>query len=322
MLVVTNRNLVPRARSGEKKFGSGFNEAGPDELRLAHAKQSRGKWQVDILPDKDPNSGLWASEQAFLDLQARMKRLKRPCVLFVHGFNTDFEAVLVRGRRLELDYKVEVVAFTWPSNGRTTAAGRLGGVASYKSDKRDAARSVVAFDRTLEKLDAYLRRHQAATKACDQRVSLFMHSMGNYLFKHLMKSSVYQGETSLFDNVVLCAADVNNAGHASWLDRVAYRRRLYVTINEDDKALFASRAKFGEQQKARLGHYTQNLTSANAVYLDFTRSGAVDDSHSYFVGAPIKKNASVRRAFRLMLRGERAEVGLGYNAHSRTYAVP
>ena len=322
MLIVTNRNLKPSASAAEKRFGGSFNEKGPDEIRLAEAKKVRGKWGVEILEDRIKRDGksMWASEGAFLDLQERMRKKCRPCLFFVHGFNNDFESVLERGRLFERNYGVEVVAFTWPANGRD--AGVIKGTASYKSDKRDALRSIAALDRTLEKLGKYFRTHTTSTLKCDQRISLLMHSMGNYLFKHMMKSEVYQGETALFDNIILAAADVNNKGHAEWLDRVAYRRRLYVTINEDDSALRVSRMKVGSAQRARLGHYTQNLYSQNALYLDFSEGRKVGSSHAYFEGSVIRENKRLRRVFREMIHGKRAEHGLKYNVHSRTYLVP
>ncbi|VAX35337.1 hypothetical protein MNBD_UNCLBAC01-619 [hydrothermal vent metagenome] len=51
----------------------------------------------------------------------------------------------------------------------------------------------------------------------------------------------------------------------------------------NDYALQASRLKSGEKQLARLGHYTQNLYSKNAVYLDFTDARNVGNSHAYFI---------------------------------------
>lgn len=326
MIIVTNRNLQPRSRP-EHRFGKEFNRSGPDELRLAEAKKLRGKWQVDVPSDKVTFNGkaMFASEMLFLQLQERMRKRKRPCLFFVHGFNNDFESVLERGRQFERNYGVEVVAFTWPANGRGGGGllGSAGGAVSYKSDKRDATRSATALDRTLEKLNLCLNEHEDTTVRCNQRLSLLMHSMGNYLFKTLMKSSVYQGESALFDNIMLVAADVNNKDHEQWVDKIQYRRRLYITINEDDSALRLSRMKFGDKQLARLGHFTQNLNSRNAIYLDFTKSRAVNEaSHAYFEGKPIRENARIRSTFRNMLRGERAERRLTYNTHSRTYRIP
>ena len=322
MIIVTNRNLQPN-RGPTERFGDGFLGKVPDELRLAEAHKRGRTWTVNLFPDRMPHptkkKKVWASERVFLDLQVRMRQRQRGCLFFIHGFNNDFESVLERARGLEQAYDVEVVAFTWPANGRDR--GRVGGALSYKSDKRDAIRSVQALDRVFEKLNFYLRHYEKETLACGQSMNLIMHSMGNYLFKHLMKSNAYQKETSMFDNIILAAADVNNHDHAQWLDRVAFRKRLYVTINENDGALRISRMKTGERQRARLGHFTQNLHARNAVYLDFTHAKGVGTSHAYFEGAPVKLNPKIKRLFKEVLSGRPVEQRLDYNPHSRTYQV-
>ena len=322
MLIVTNRNLKPSGPP-EALFGPSFNENGPDELRVASVAKTRGKWKVDIHDDTVEYEGtrMNASERQFLLMQERMREKRRNCLFFVHGFNNDFLDVLERGRQFERNYKVEVVAFSWPANGRSSPLGRIGGAASYKSDKRDAVRSAIALDRALEKLASYFDKHMDVTQRCNMRISLLMHSMGNYLFKNLMRSSVYQGETGLFDNVILAAADVNNASHEEWVDRIQCRRRIYVTINEDDEALALSRAKFGEKQRARLGHFAQNLNSRQAVYLDFTGAPHVEDSHAYFEGEPIRQNLQIRHVFNEIVNGRAAERSLVYDTHSRTYRL-
>lgn len=321
MLIVTNRNLQD-SEEAEQLFGPGFNKDGPDELRLASATKTGEKWEVVLHGDVVKRNGadMHASEDQFLSMQERMAEKRRNCLVFVHGFNNDFLDVLERAHRFERNYDVEVVAFTWPANGRGVALGRIGGAASYKSDKRDAARSAIALDRALEKLGGYFDKYRDETRRCNMRVSLLMHSMGNYLFKNLMRSSVYQGETSIFDNIILAAADVNNAAHEDWVDRIQCRRRIYVTINEDDDALALSRAKFGDKQRARLGHFAQNLNSRQAVYVDFSGAEHVGDSHAYFEGDPIE-NPMVKRVFDRMINGRAAEHGLGYDIHSRTYRL-
>ncbi len=315
MFVVTNRNLQPN-EPPEKRFGETFNAKGPNELRLAEAKKVGGSWQVNVLPDKITYQGeeMWASEVAFLQVQARMCEQAKNCLFFVHGYNTDFEAALEGGNRLETLYGLEIVVFTWPSNG-----GGVRGTLDYRSDKRDTALSVNALDRCFEKLAGYLRKH--AETACNQNFNLALYSMGSYLFKRLLQSSVYQGETLLFDNIALLAADVNNPGHAEWVDRVQYRNRLYITINEDDFALAASRLKPGPQQLARLGHWIQNLNSRNAIYLDFTDAEHVGNSHAYFWDDALD-NPIVKRVFEDAFNGRRVERGLEYNSRSGAYKIP
>jgi hypothetical protein len=82
----------------------------------------------------------------------------------------------------------------------------------------------------------------------------------------------------LFDNVTLVAADANNEGHAEWVDLINCRNRIFITINEDDSALMASRMKPGATQKARLGTICSTSTPDKAIYVNFTGARLVGDS--------------------------------------------
>lgn len=319
MFIVTNRNLQEQ-KSPEKKFGENFNEKGPTELRLAEAQKIDGEWRVEIFPDKMSyqDEELPASEAIFLREQEQMKVKKQNCLFYVHGFNTSFEGALDIGYSLESNYSVNVVLFTWPSNGSESrrALDRTRGILSYKSDKREAAESVGALDRCFDILQKYLDKYRHL--ACEQSFNLACHSMGNYLLEKLVRSDLYSNETIFFDNIGLLAADVNNKEHEEWIDRLTYRKRLYVTINEDDFALGLSRAKFGEQQLARLGHWIRNLTARNAFYIDLTDQ--VGNSHSYFTDESLQQ-PSVRKLFDHMFNGRRAERSLVFNSSLGVYQL-
>ena len=349
--VVTNREVNPSAR-GFRKFGKGLNSLGAHELRIARVEKARGTYSIKILaePDRgkmedgtaDPPSKK-AAREIFQALEAapRTGARRRDLVLFVHGFNNDMEAVVDRAFELRRIYNVEIVAFSWPANG-----GGVGGVTSYKSDKRDARASAGALDRLLDMIRAYLDEfrqanlHQLranlrerygdnperveqlltrqALRNCPFRISLMCHSMGNYLFKNLLQSSVFSGSKLIFDNVLMVAADTNNSGHQEWVDRIQARNRVYVTINENDSALKVSRLKGGEEQLARLGHYPYNLYSRQTVYMDFTNTSKVGDEHAYFEGKPTE-NARVKRFFHRALHGMTAESSENYDAARNLY---
>jgi len=367
MFIVTNREVDETRSDVAGAFKSIPNSRGPNELRFAEAVRDGKKWRVSILPDQvtnemaaevglqwpiDPESGekipLYASSYVARKVLARVNPTMvgqsgkgRNLVFFVHGFNNDVDAVLDRAELLETNYDVEVIAFTWPANG-----GGARGVASYKSDKRDALASTGAFDRCLGRLDEimhgihadYVRHVEAqasarfpddaekwdrfftkqAQKWCPFSVNLMLHSMGNYLFKHLLKSSIYRGDTLIFDNVVLVAADTNNDDHAEWVDRIRCRGRTFITINERDSALAASRMKLGEQQRARLGHYPYRLDSRQTVYADFTGQAHVGKSHAYFEDKPLN-NPRVRKFFEEALNGEFAEERMRFDVGRNMY---
>ena len=188
--------------------------------------------------DGDPP--VYASKYAFYKIIAAAladRAHPKHIVFFVHGFNNSLEDVISRCDGIASNYGVEVIAFSWPANG-----GGIRGVASYLDDKRDAQASVVAFDRALEKARALLQDLRAsaikaiveeskekfpdkgerfldlitreAEKNCPIRATLMLHSMGNYLLERTLKSSALRGSKPLFDNIVMCAADVNNPAHA------------------------------------------------------------------------------------------------------------
>lgn len=316
MYVITNRILQPSA-APEERFGATFNRMGPNELRLAEAQKVGDSWQVDILDDRTTYNGqeMWASEAAFIKSQKRMRQNQTNALFFVHGFNTNFGDALESAYRIEQLYNLEVILFTWPSNG----GGAIEGLSSYQDDKRDAALSIGALDRCFEKLADYFMKY--ADQTCKRKFSLAMHSMGNYLFKRLLSSSIYQGETLLFDNIVMLAADVNNDGHAEWVDRIRFRNRLFITINEDDGALLASKALAGEEQKARLGHWAKNLSARNAAYLDFTDAANVMAHHNYFTDDSALRNERIREFFSRAFNGLKAERGLMFDAGIGAYRV-
>ncbi len=329
-----------------RKAGKWRLEVLPDEMSAAMKKEIGASDEEDHITDYVAHKLLSSVNPRAID--PKSKRKGKNLLVFVHGFNNDIEDVLERSRQLSRNYGVEVLAFSWPANG----GGPISGTASYKSDKRDAKASIGAFDRTLaaigDKLDKVSKqrlervREKAAEKhptnpelrdeliartydqGCPFTVNLLAHSMGNYLYKHLLLSTASEGKGMLFDNVVLCAADTNNLDHARWVDEIRCRRRVYVTINEDDKALQVSRMKSGDEQLARLGHYPFNLYAKYAAYVQFTDATSVGRSHAYFEGDPLK-NAKVKRFFKRALNGERVDGrgdrDLTYEPASNTYRL-
>lgn len=321
--VITNRNQ--KGRGDKLKFGGGFNSKGPNELRLAKARLSGGDWNLSMVADSSRVAGrssrMPGSEACFLELQKTMRAKKRDCVFFVHGYNVSFKDALNTAERIRAIYDVEVVLFSWPANGGGgNPLKDAHGLVSYKWDKRDAATSIGALDRVFELFGDYLKKHRSVTQSCGQTINLLCHSMGSYLLKKLLSSKMYNGETLLFDNIVLASADTNNAEHAEWIDRIAHRRSLYVTINENDFALGASRFKMGDKQRARLGHYTRNLVSDVAVYLDFTDAPRVKKSHGYFVDDAIEE-PRVFDVFNSIFKGRKAEHFCVFNSHTGAFDV-
>jgi esterase/lipase superfamily enzyme len=63
-------------------------------------------------------------------------------------------------------------------------------------------------------------------KECPYTINMLGHSMGNYVLKQALKSSLSDAPNILFDNIVLVAADTNNEDHAQRLERLRCRGRI------------------------------------------------------------------------------------------------
>lgn len=284
----------------------------------------------------------------------RLQRHKQNLLLFIHGYNNNALNAFRRAWRVAQRYNVQVIVFTWPANG----GGRrvledLHGVLSYKLDKSDARASTEALDRALGRMQLLMKErnesvwpaaHEEAEKAhpddperrremlvrllkeraCPFNTTLLAHSMGNYLYKKmLLTSSQRLSKDMVFDNVILKAADTNHEAHAVWVERIRARRRVYITINEEDDALRLSTMKFGDQQGPRLGNTLFLQNAPNATYIDFT--GYVGDAHSYFTEKDIGKRrgqaAPLTDFFGEALNGRVAESGLTYRADTNVYRL-
>ena len=318
MLIITNRNInrsnFVNGVGDENAFGDEMNIKGANETRLAHAEKVNGKWEVRLI--KEPSritSNNIPSKKAFADMVAKLAdpATKRNCVFFVHGFNQSFEKNIEKALAMEKEHDVEVIAFSWPSNP--------GGFKTkeYRRAKRNAIASVGALDATLEKLGQYLKVpfNKQALAACDTKFTFMSYSLGNFLFQNYVNNAIYEDETRLFDNVVLCQADVDNRDHAKWVNQIEAGKRVYVTINENDWVLKWSDANF---QRDRLGRTARDLNAHNTMYFDFTDGPGVGKTHGVFYK---KTNNTVKSFFTTVLNGGRGEQtqGLTFNPAKNAY---
>ncbi len=358
MFVITNREVFEDdGKSGFDKFGKRANAKGPNELRVAEVTRRQNSWRVSILEDEldqaeaarlikkhklslDPSAQHYTSLKVACKLVEEVRKKKSHILLFVHGFNNDMEDVMARAHDIQSRYNVIVLPFSWPANGGGT------GALSYKKDKRDARASAGALERVLMIMHKYLQlmteaqrndllakaiaKHpenamardalyaELLDKSCKFTVNAIFHSMGNYLLKHTLKSSISEGNRLIFDNISLVAADTNSLDHGLWVERLQFRSRCYITINERDYALAASRAKSGSEQLARLGHFLKHLNAANAHYVNFTDASWVRNSHGYF-GDPSKKNKDVFEFFEKAFSGAHGEEDLRFHPEGNWY---
>ena len=202
------------------------------------------------------------SKAAFSDLQTIMRR-SSDVLLFIHGYNVSWtdavgtalslQEMLSRCPDGDPEQQVQVVLFTWPSDGMALP------FVSYKSDRSEAAGSGNAVGRGILKVRDFLASlRRAEEELCKQDLHILCHSMGNYLLEHAIErcDAFTPGNAlpRIFEHIFLCAADVDDTAleEGQPLGRAhELARNVSVYYNRGDAALVIS--DFTKGNPDRLG---------------------------------------------------------------------
>jgi hypothetical protein len=298
MLIFTNR-VVDETKRDETAFGRAFK---PFDSRLGLAYVERGKggagarWKLTN-PDAD------------VDVEDSMKALrplfngKKPVLVYIHGNNNTPEKCFERCERLGALYDVEVVGFSWASEGFTSEGQPLQGVPAPDTDDEDDIEG--AKDRKIEKpgTQGKIRRyHQAKTNAQDsaealarffrmvaavrlianQPFTVAAHSLGCYFLQNTLGSNGAQESLGAAENVALLAACTNAAGHADWVAKIHPKGQVFVTYNKGDTVLLGANIADGGQTKLG-GDLTEFSQVPKVRYISFTGAQVGAWGHRYFV---------------------------------------
>ncbi|MDO9168496.1 MAG: alpha/beta hydrolase [Methylobacter sp.] len=301
----TNRN--PNNAEPPTDFGKGFSDTGLGDLRFGQAKVKKGVLDhksIEVLPDNSAQG----SEALFQQLRDSMKTQSLDSLLFIHGFNVSFKtavesAAKIGERYAKLSnkaYQPNMFVFSWPSDGE---------VLSYINDRHDAEASGYAFARGLMKLATFLKSGHP-DEACQQKVNLMAHSMGNYVLRHALQQAqkIASGKSlsRIFDNIILTAADEDNDTFEfdhklAKLPELA--QRITVYFNNGDLALTVSDVTKGNPD--RLGHdgpSKPHQIAAKVVIVDASDVVKGISEHSYHV-----ENDKVGKDIVAVLQGESSD---------------
>ncbi len=160
----------------------------------------------------------------------------RDTILFVHGFHNQFGQAINTTARLAYDLKFTgpIILYSWPSGSA---------VSSYDRDYENADWSVKHLQEVLLKLSVTIGA---------QNLNLIAHSMGARVLVNAIDSlpqSDVRGQ--LFNNIVLAAADINEAQFSQASDALrSSSRRITLYVSTWDAALLAS---YGLHKMDRIG---------------------------------------------------------------------
>lgn len=162
-------------------------------------------------------------------------------LVFIHGYNVDFESAVMRTAQIAVDLPFEGVpiCYSWPSQG--TLLG-------YPVDENNAAWTVGHLKEFLTDL---------VDRSGARSIHVVAHSMGNRAMTAAMQQIAYQRPDNepIFDRVVLAAPDVDadlfRKDLAGSLIEVAKKVTLYAS--SDDQALMASKKVHGYPRAGESG---------------------------------------------------------------------
>ncbi len=284
----TNRR--PNDLASPTSFDGEFSQDGLANLRFGEANVSRGKVKTIDVYDEDlaaatPTLG---SASLFQDLQQRMKKRDADVLIFIHGFNVDFNEALTSAAQMANKFRIgssnvkpDVLVFSWPSDGV---------VHGYRRDRHDAAASGLAVARGLEKVVGFLRDLDTCD-ACDRRIHLLAHSMGCYVLRSAVREMAkrFTRLPGIIDQMILTAADEDD--DALELNHKLARlhelcNRVTIYFNANDKALATSDITKGNPD--RLG--TNGPRNARAIHRNYVAvdcgkqsNSLLGTNHSYHI---------------------------------------
>lgn len=211
-----------------------------------------------------------AAAEKWLSAKVRKSR-DGSVVVFIHGFNTQFEDAVFRFAQIVHDSNLDSVPIlaTWPSRGSLFAYG-------YDRESTNYTRNAV------EQLFQYLARDPEV-----KDVSILAHSMGNWLaLESLRQMSIRNGGLpDKFKNVMLAAPDVDiDVFRSQIADMGRTRPRFTLFVSRDDRALAVSRRVWGDV--SRLGAidpeqspYKEVLDKNKITVIDLTKIKAGGELH-------------------------------------------
>lgn len=204
---------------------------------------------------------------------------KRRVLVFVHGFNTRFDAAVFRYAQFvaDTDASLVPVLFSWPSRGRVT---------DYVYDRESAnfSRSDLAYVLT-----------EAARSPYVDEVVVLAHSMGAWLAVEALRDiALKNGRVpAKIKNVVLASPDLDIDVFERQVAELGPKHpRIIIFTSPDDRALGLSRLIAG--QVTRVGAvnladpaYAARLDQSGVVVVDLSNLEAGDTlNHSAFATQP------------------------------------
>jgi esterase/lipase superfamily enzyme len=218
----------------------------------------------------------YRDEEAFSKaLRANLTRRDGRALVFIHGYNTQFDDAVYRLTQIAHDagYKGTPILFTWASAGRTI---------DYVYDNNSAHAARDALEQTL----------RLVARSGAKRVDIVAHSMGNWVTMEALRQLAITNDRDLdgrLGDVVLASPDIDVDVFKTQMRRYGKPDKpFFVFTSANDRALNVSGLIAG--QRPRLGDYgdAEDIANLGIVVADLS-AVKVDDrlNHTKFADNPM-----------------------------------
>jgi esterase/lipase superfamily enzyme len=212
--------------------------------------------------------------------QGDIRSKKHKVVVFVHGFNNNFQESLFRIAQLHVDSNLDAtpILFAWPSQGQVTA---------YKTDKESASYSV-------SYLVALLTMLSSSPDVSD--ILVVAHSMGGMLTMDALRQLRSEGKKQVIarlGRVMLAAPDIDAQTFRAQVQAVGpLKPPLLVLVSKDDGALRISSILGGGVRAGAINVdnpvVQEAALKAKVQVVDISRLASHDDlGHDQFVSVAV-----------------------------------
>lgn len=256
LVFVSNRHLYKDSLRFVDEF---VDTAG---LKYFFLQKSAGKWNVFQVPTLSDAMHLMPG--------------KRDIVVYAEGMGKIFTTNVQRALLMRSQYNVNVIMFDYASINTTYRPSK-----NFKFARSNARISAPHYFRLLKTIQQARRENE--DWITHVKVSTFCHSMGNIIFREMMKHQPYEelNNEPFIDNVVLNAACVPSKGHNEWVEKIRFANKIYIHYNRSDWQLKGAHLLTLTPQ---LGEKLKGPRAANASYINFRDQ--VGSQHSYFLNFP------------------------------------
>jgi hypothetical protein len=245
---------------------------------------------------------------------SKMMKADRPVLVYVHGNNNDPAGCFGRCLSLEKQYNVNVIGFSWASEGFQPNGDDLAGVSNQKVNTdtdedslssvkksnvsegwiqrkaRRYAQAKVNAQQSSPALARFFRLVAAARLATmSQPFSVALHSLGCHFLHYTITKDGAAESLGVAQNVALIAGCTGSSKHISWVQKIRPVKRVYITYAKVDTVLAAASVIDGDT-KLGTNPGPELISDPLYRYIDFENvRGLHVGAHRYFIAEDGKK---------------------------------